>query len=80
MKTKRARHKGSGRKVRRGPSAGTLVIWPKGVRERIGISAPTLWRWERDGKLPARDVFVDGKAIGWKPETLAAALCAPAAS
>ena len=34
------------------------------------FSAPTLWRWERDGKLPDRDVFVGGRAVGWKPETI----------
>lgn len=80
MVTKRARHRGSRQKVSRGPSAGTAVIWPKGARALIGISGPTLWRWERDGKLPPRDVVVAGRAIGWRPETLDAALRSPAAS
>lgn len=54
-------------------TAGTRCVWPTGVLERYGISYPTLWRWERAGKLPPRDVFVGGKAVGWRPETLEAA-------
>jgi hypothetical protein len=54
-------------------SGGTRVVYPRGVEERYGISAPTRWRWERDRLLPARDVFMGGKPIGWRPETLEAA-------
>jgi hypothetical protein len=55
-----------------GPRAGTNCIWPKGVQERYGISAITRWRWETSDprKLPARDVFLGGVAVGWRPETL----------
>ncbi len=83
MSRKRKRHKAPPKKVKaisRGPSAGTSVIWPKGARERIGISGPTLWRWEKHGKLPKRDVFVAGKPIGWRPETFEAALRATTVS
>lgn len=48
---------------------GSVVVWPRGVEERYGISPPTRWRWERAGKLPARDVSIGGRT-GWKPETL----------
>jgi hypothetical protein len=58
---------------RRGPHAGTAVIWPLGVQERYGISAVTRWRWERAGHLPPRDVFIGGKPAGWRPLTLEAA-------
>lgn len=51
------------------PLAGTAVVWPSGVQMRYGISAVTLWRWERNGGLPARDVYVGGRS-GWRPETL----------
>jgi hypothetical protein len=51
---------------------GTAVIWPAGVEERYGISAPTRWRWEKTGRLPARDVNLRGKS-GWRPETIEAA-------
>lgn len=54
------------------PKAGTGVVWPSGVEARYDISAPTRWRWEKQGRLPKRDVCVGGKT-GWRPETLAAA-------
>lgn len=53
--------------------AGTHIIWPAGVDDRYGIDACTRWRWEQDKKLPPRDAFVGGEAVGWKPETLDAA-------
>jgi predicted DNA-binding transcriptional regulator AlpA len=59
-------------KRRAAPRRGTDVVWPKGVEERYGISAPTRWRWEKIGRLPARDVDMAGKT-GWRPATLAAA-------
>lgn len=51
---------------------GEVVVWPKGLERRYGISDTTRWRWEREGKLPARDVNIGGRT-GWKPETLASA-------
>jgi hypothetical protein len=54
-------------------TAGTHCVWPSGIEQRYGIKAVTRWRWERDRKLPMRDVFVDGVAVGWRPETLEAA-------
>ena len=59
-------------KPKRAPTTGTVVIWPSGVRERYGISGATLWRWEKIGRLPARDVNLGGKT-GWRPATLTAA-------
>jgi predicted DNA-binding transcriptional regulator AlpA len=56
-----------------GPRAGTGVVWPSGAQQLFGISAPTRWRWEKDGKLPPRDVNVGGKT-GWRPATLDALL------
>jgi predicted DNA-binding transcriptional regulator AlpA len=49
---------------------GTACVWPSGIEARYDISAPTRWRWERDGRLPPRDVFIGGQAAGWRPETL----------
>jgi predicted DNA-binding transcriptional regulator AlpA len=62
-----------------GPRQGTVVVWPSGVQERYGISAPTRWRWEKLGLLPKRDVAIGGKT-GWRPETLAQAEIAKAAA
>lgn len=60
-------------KRRGAPRAGSKCVWPKGLEERLGIAPVTRWRMERDGRLPPRDVFIGGKAVGWRPETLAAA-------
>jgi predicted DNA-binding transcriptional regulator AlpA len=49
---------------------GTGVITPRGMEARYGWSPPTRWRAERDGRLPPRDVFIGGKAVGWRPETI----------
>ena len=53
--------------------SGTNVVYPRGVERRYGISETTRWLWEKRDKLPKRDVFVAGKAVGWRPETLDAA-------
>lgn len=50
-----------------------VILYPHDLEVRYGISAPTRWRWERDGKLPPRDAFIGGVAEGWRPETLDAA-------
>ena len=60
------------RKHRQRIARGTHVIWPPGLEARLGISAPTRWRWERDKKLPPRDVFIGGRS-GWRPETIESA-------
>ena len=60
------------RRSRGAPIRGSAVIWPSGLEERYGISAITRWRWERAGKLPARDVHIGGRS-GWKPATIEAA-------
>lgn len=49
--------------------AGTHVIWPAGLEEILGLSAVTRWRWERDGRLPRRDISIAGRT-GWKRETI----------
>lgn len=59
-------------KRRRGPHQGTAIVWPIGIERRYGISTVTRWRWEKLGKLPARDITVGGRT-GWRPETLVAA-------
>jgi hypothetical protein len=60
------------RKPKRPRAGGTHCIWPRGVEIRFGISACTRWRWETASptRLPKRDVFINGRAVGWKPETL----------
>jgi hypothetical protein len=64
--------KNNARRAIRAPASGTAVVWPKGVEQMYDISPPTRWRWEKNGRLPPRDVNLGGKT-GWKPATLAAA-------
>ena len=63
-------HEGIHERCKRARTAGMGCIWPSGLRDRYGVSSPTLWRWERAGKLPTPDVFVGGRAVGWRPETI----------
>jgi len=58
------------------PVKGAAVVWPAGVEKLFDISQPTRWRWERIGRLPARDVNIGGKT-GWKPATIAALVDGP---
>lgn len=67
------REQPSARTPKRPRNAGTHVVYPRGVEARYGISLTTRWRWERAGRLPARDVFIGGEPVGWRPETLDAA-------
>jgi len=64
------RRKTTKRSERPRQNGGTAIIWPRGLRARYGISASTQLYWEKHGKLPPRDVFIGGKAAGWKPTTL----------
>jgi predicted DNA-binding transcriptional regulator AlpA len=55
-------------------SIGTAVIWPSGLEAMLDISTETRLRYEKRGMLPPRNVFIGGRAIGWKPSTIEAAL------
>jgi hypothetical protein len=57
-------------KRRCGPRQGSAIIWPAALDERYDIHPVTRLRWEKRGKFPPRDVFINGVAVGWKPETL----------
>lgn len=46
-----------------------FVLWPRDVLDRYGISASTLWRWEKEGYLPSRD-FSIGDRSGWTVNSL----------
>ncbi len=53
------------------------VFWPADIQHRYRIAPQTRDRWEKIGNLPARDIYVGGKACGWHRETILAAECAP---
>jgi predicted DNA-binding transcriptional regulator AlpA len=61
------------RKPKQIRSGGTAVVYPRGVQEMLGISLPTRWRMEKQGRLPKRDFFVNRVAVGWRRATLEAA-------
>lgn len=50
-----------------------VVLWPKDVESRYNISTVSRWRWERQQKLPPRDVHIAGKPAGWYASTIEAA-------
>ena len=64
-----AKRKKARRRVRL-PVAERALARPRDVEAQFDISDTTRWRWERDGKLPKRDMFLGGEAIGWRPATL----------
>jgi predicted DNA-binding transcriptional regulator AlpA len=59
------------------PHEGTDVIWLKGLEKRLGITDDTRTRWEKSGKLPPRDAYIGGVAVGWRPATIEAWLRGP---
>jgi hypothetical protein len=55
-------------------AASNRTVWKrKDLRERYDISAPTLWRWMKTGKIPAPDVYIAGMPHGWNQRTILAA-------
>jgi len=43
------------------------------IMERLGVSRETVRKWIKANKLPAPDVALSQKTVGWKRSTLAAA-------
>lgn len=54
------------------PVAKRVVIYPKELEARLGISPVTRWRRERAGLLPKRDYIVGGRGEGWFISTIEA--------
>ena len=54
------------KEVQTQPPAGRRVLWAQDLRQRWGVSLPTIWRWRRSGLMPAPD-FMD---TGWRIETI----------
>lgn len=47
-----------------------VCVWPADLQRRLNISLTTRWKWEKSGRLPPRDFFIGGKAVGWHLSTL----------
>ena len=42
---------------------GVIYVTAAEVAQEIGVSRQTLWRWRKDGKIPAGHRFRDGKIV-----------------
>ena len=49
------------------------VIWRRDLQTGMQVSSETIRRWMRSGKLPAPDVAMSQKTVGWRASTLRAA-------
>ena len=45
-------------------------LLPKDLAERYRCCRQTIANWEREQRLPPRDVFNNERPIGWLPQTL----------
>jgi hypothetical protein len=52
------------------PYAQRAVLKPGDVERLFDISHQTRYRWEKEGRLPPRDVVIGDKPLGWRPATL----------
>lgn len=59
---------------RRPPAAAPAIYWPRDIETLLTVSSCTRWRMEKDGRLPPRDAFLGGAAVGWHRPTIEAAL------
>jgi len=49
------------------------VIWRPQLQEMMGVTSETVRRWMRGKQLPAPDVAMSRKTIGWRLSTLRSA-------
>lgn len=54
---------------------GIQIVSPQQLRERTGLSLPTIWRMRRRGDLPPPIRLSPGR-IGWRADVIAAWLAA----
>jgi predicted DNA-binding transcriptional regulator AlpA len=48
------------------------VIWRPDLQKMMGVTSETVRRWMRDHRLPAPDVAMSRKTLGWRVSTLRA--------
>lgn len=49
------------------------VIWRHQLQELMGVTSETVRRWMRANRLPAPDVAMSRKTLGWRISTLRSA-------
>lgn len=45
------------------------LIRIKELANQLGVTKVTIWRWRKEGKLPA-PIAISPRIVGWKKETL----------
>lgn len=55
------------------PTEPDRVIWRPDLQQIVGVSSETVRRWLKTGKLPAPDVALSRRTMGWRISTLRAA-------
>ena len=49
------------------------VIWRPDLQKMMGVTSETIRRWMKAKRLPAPDVAMSRKTLGWRASTLRAA-------
>lgn len=47
-----------------------MFIRSKDLQKRLGISKTTIWRWEREGRIP-KPTRLSKAVVGWPEQTIA---------
>lgn len=48
------------------------VIWRPDLQKMMGVTSETVRRWMKENRLPAPDVAMSRKTLGWRISTLRA--------
>ena len=54
------------------PHDGDRVIWRPELQKMMGVTSETIRRWMKAKRLPAPDVAMSRKTLGWRISTLRA--------
>lgn len=46
------------------------ILFPKDLPRLFNVCRATVFNWEREKRLPPRDVFNNERPVGWLPRTL----------
>lgn len=49
------------------------IIYRQDLYKLIGVTSETLRRWLKEGKIPAADIAISRRTVGWRLLTLHAA-------
>lgn len=46
------------------------IIYRQDLYKLIGVTSETLRRWLKEGKMPAADIAISRRTVGWRLSTL----------